>query len=85
MEYPVNEDMVKYDEQINSNNFNCFDLHNQTKKNSLYFMLQYVFQKFNFGEQLSIDNQKWVKFSMKLQSAYRDNPYHTSIHAADVI
>ena len=43
MEYPVNDDMVKYDEYINSNNFNCFNLHNSTKKNSLYFMLQYVF------------------------------------------
>ncbi len=43
-----------------------------------------MFQKFNFREQLNIDNQKWVKFSMKIQSAYRDNPYHTSIHAADV-
>lgn len=23
--------------------------------------------------------------SMKLQAAYRDNPYHTAVHAADVV
>ena len=48
-------------------------------------MLQYMYQKFHYGEQLQMDSQKYVKFSLKLQQAYRENPYHSSIHAADVV
>lgn len=33
------EDFERFDKQINSNNFNGFDLHTATKNNSLYFML----------------------------------------------
>jgi hypothetical protein len=44
LEYPITDEMLCYiDDSINSNNFNCFDLNNATKKNSLYFMLQYVY------------------------------------------
>mmetsp|Transcript_7727 Transcript_7727/g.7145 ORF Transcript_7727/g.7145 Transcript_7727/m.7145 type:complete len:86 (+) Transcript_7727:73-330(+) len=85
MQYPINEEMLKYDEQINSNNFDAFNLHSLTKKNSLYFMLQYMYQKFNFADQLNMNSQKFVKFSLRLQQAYRENPYHSSIHAADVV
>ena len=85
MQYPINDEMLRYDEQINSNNFDAFNLHSLTKKNSLYFMLQYMYQKFNFADQLNINSQKYVKFSLRLQQAYRENPYHSSIHAADVV
>jgi hypothetical protein len=51
---------------INSNNFNAFDLHNVTKRNSLYFMLQYMFQKFDIGEQLRIDPGKYQRLSLKM-------------------
>jgi cAMP-specific phosphodiesterase 4 len=57
---------------INSNNFNAFDLHNVTKKNSLYFMMQYMFQKFDIGEQVRLDSGKYQKLSLKMQGAYRD-------------
>jgi len=66
MQYPINEEMLKYDEEINSNNFNGYNLHNSTKKNSLYFMMQYMYQKFNFQDQLKIDSQKFMKFSLRL-------------------
>jgi cAMP-specific phosphodiesterase 4 len=32
-----------------------------------------------------MDSQKYVKFSLRLQNAYRENPYHSSVHAADVV
>ena len=74
---------------INSNNFNAFDLHNVTKRNSLYFMMQYMFQKFDIGEQLRIDPAKYQRLSLKMQGAYRDTIpsviYHNSIHGADVL
>ena len=52
-------EIVQFENLINSNNFNAMDLHHATKKNSLYFMLQYVYQKFEFGEQLRIDAKKY--------------------------
>lgn len=77
--------MMKFDNMINSNNFNAFELHKETKMNSLYFMLQYVSKKFNFELKLDMDPKKYMKFSQKLQTAYREVPYHTSVHAADVV
>lgn len=37
------------------------------------------------SENLKIDNHKYAVFSNKLQASYRDNLYHTAIHAADVL
>ena len=38
-EYPIPEELLKYETLINSNNFNAFELHKETKNNSMYFML----------------------------------------------
>lgn len=84
-DYPVTKEVMMFENSINSNNFNAFELHSVTKKNSLYFMLQYVYQKFSFGESLKIKANKFQFFSTKLEAAYRDNIYHTAIHAADVL
>eukprot|EP00347_Sterkiella_histriomuscorum_P006963 403350769 len=84
-DYPATKDIMHFESLINSNDFNAFELHSLTKNNSLYFMLQYMFQRFDFQEQLMIDQNKYQVFSMKLQAAYRDNPYHTAVHAADVV
>lgn len=84
-DHPVTKEILKIEQSINSNNFNAFEVHNITKKNSLYFIMQYVFQKFEFNDQLKINSHKYQTFSIKMQSSYRENPYHTSIHAADVV
>lgn len=80
---------MQFETLINSNNFNAFELHGITKKNSLYFMMQYVYQKFDFGEQLRFDPSKYQTLTLKIQASYRDNDpivtYHTSTHAADVV
>eukprot|EP00347_Sterkiella_histriomuscorum_P012408 403368693 len=84
-DYSVKE-IMDYEEQINSNNFNAFDLHRMTKQNSLYFMLQYTFQKFEMQSSLKFDPIKFQTLSLKLQATYRsENHYHTAIHAADVV
>lgn len=82
---PLKAEMLKFDSMINSNNFDAYELHRETKKNSLYFMLQYVHKKFHLGDSLNIDHQKFTKFSLKLQAAYREVFYHSSVHAADVL
>ena len=81
----MTQDIYNQEKKINSNDFNAFELHALTKKNSLYFMLQYVYKKFFFEESLKIDQAKFQNFSMKLQASYRDVIYHSSVHAADVV
>lgn len=41
-QYPISEELLKYEQNIHSNNFNAFDLQKETKGNALYFMLQYA-------------------------------------------
>ena len=52
-------------------------------------MLQYMYQKFDFGDQLKIDPKKYQKLSLKIQGSYRETDptvhYHNSIHGADVV
>ncbi|CDW84348.1 3 5-cyclic nucleotide phosphodiesterase family protein [Stylonychia lemnae] len=84
-DYPVTKDIMQFEQLINSNEFDAFELHSVTKKNSLYFMLQYMYQRFDLENQMGINASKFQVFSMKLQATYRDNPYHNPIHAADVV
>ena len=65
-EYPATKDIMHFESLINSNDFNAFELHSLTKNNSLYFMLQYMYQRFDFSEQLAIDQNKYQVLSMKL-------------------
>jgi hypothetical protein len=38
-DHPVTKDIMKFEQTINTNDFDAFELHSVTKKNSLYFML----------------------------------------------
>jgi|LauGreDrversion4_2_1035121.scaffolds.fasta_scaffold266947_3 hypothetical protein len=49
---PGSKEISLFETTINSNIFNAFELHGITKNNSLYFMLQYMFQKFEFGSKI---------------------------------
>jgi len=64
--YDLNKEMLRFEDMINSNNFNCFELHRVSKNNSLYFMLQYMYKKYNFQDELRMDSSKFQKFSLKL-------------------
>ena len=61
---------------INSNNFNAFDINQATNGNALYFMLRYMYIKYDFGENCNISEEKWTNLSRKLQVTYRDTKYH---------
>lgn len=47
-EFNLTKEIMQFEIQINSNDFDAFELHSVTKKNSLYFMMQYAYQKFDF-------------------------------------
>ena len=52
-------------------------------------MMQYMYQKYQFRDELKFDQSKFQTLSLKVQAAYRDSDpnvsYHTSTHGADVI
>ena len=50
VEFPASREIMQFEAQVNSNDFNAFELHSITKSNSLYFMMQYMNQKFDFEE-----------------------------------
>ena len=57
-DHPVTKEVVKMEQAINSNAFNGFELHAVSKNNSLYFMLQYVYQRYNFMDTLKVNSHK---------------------------
>jgi hypothetical protein len=52
----------------------------------LYFTLVYTFNRLGWqGSIPAIDEVKYKKMAFRLQNSYRNNFYHTQIHAADVV
>ena len=60
--------------------------HNVTiKGHALYYVAQALFREHKLIEKFKIEERKLHNFLTLIESGYRpDNPYHNSIHAADV-
>mmetsp|Transcript_21470 Transcript_21470/g.35503 ORF Transcript_21470/g.35503 Transcript_21470/m.35503 type:complete len:777 (+) Transcript_21470:186-2516(+) len=66
--------------------FDLAGVHNLTKTGTLSTVAFAAFQKFGLFRKLRIDENKFVCFVTAVQEAYDDkNPYHNSLHAADVV
>lgn len=66
-------------------NFDIFLLDRLTDGDSLVCVLQHLFQTYGLIELFGLDPLRFLKFTELLQDAYYSkNPYHTSVHAADV-
>jgi hypothetical protein len=63
--------------------FNIFEFEKSTMKNSLYVLMNYYFHNFNFAS-LKIPETNYMNLVYNIQKNYNDNPYHNSIHSADV-
>lgn len=54
--------------------------------NLLYFTLMYCFKKFDWKNTIQgLDENKFMNLAFGIQGSYRDNHYHSQIHAADVV
>ncbi|KAI9224409.1 hypothetical protein BC828DRAFT_373575 [Blastocladiella britannica] len=65
--------------------FNCFELAQVTNGRPLYFFAQHCFAHFDMHSMFGLDRSKVERFFISLESGYRANPYHNSIHAVDVM
>lgn len=66
-------------------NFDIFLFDRLTNGESLVCVLQHVFHKYGLTELFGLDSLRFCKFAGLVQEAYYTrNPYHVSVHAADV-
>lgn len=65
--------------------FDLFQLDKETGGHSLQFILWRALSMFGIISTFRIDCRALREFLRELEAAYRANPYHTSMHAADVV
>ncbi|CAG9316785.1 unnamed protein product [Blepharisma stoltei] len=72
--------------QIGKNwNFDTFFLKECTENKPLLITGKYCAKKYRLDEAFSIQEKIYIEFFEKLESLYKQNPYHNSTHAADVL
>ncbi|XP_054708712.1 uncharacterized protein LOC129218462 [Uloborus diversus] len=71
--------------KCNSWSFNTFNLDVSTGGRSLSYLLVHLFQEYGFVNHFKLDIVKiWHCFNLMEAAYHRHNPYHNSVHAADV-
>jgi hypothetical protein len=66
--------------------FDIFKLEKSSENKSLEIITTHLFSLYNLFHTLSLDNTKFNNFIQAIQSGYhKENPYHNSLHAADVV
>jgi len=65
--------------------FDIFELHRATCGHALAVLMMYIAEKHDFFNQLNIPVDKYINLVRKLEQGYHNNPYHNSLHAADVL
>ncbi len=70
-------------DELLSENFDIFQFHKECYHNSVVLLMTY-FYNFYRWDQLHISESKFMNLIYNIQKNYNDNPYHNSIHAADV-
>ncbi|XP_053210897.1 high affinity cAMP-specific and IBMX-insensitive 3',5'-cyclic phosphodiesterase 8A-like isoform X2 [Panonychus citri] len=65
--------------------FNIIELERLTEKRPLFFLGLSILSSFNVCSNLNCDELTLRNWLVVVESHYRDNPYHNSTHAADVM
>jgi cAMP-specific phosphodiesterase 4 len=73
-------------ENVEDWDFNMFQLAELTKGRPLFFIAYSLFNRYDLIRKFSIDETKLKRFLTIIEDGYDSkNPYHNSIHAADVL
>jgi hypothetical protein len=74
-----------FDFSVETNGINDIEILVMKKGRPLYFVGQALFRAHELIEKFNINEHKLHNFLKAVEAGYRkDNPYHNSIHAADV-
>ena len=73
-------------QNVNSWNFNVFNLHKASNQNSLKTVILSVFKLYDFPQKFKLRQNVLNRFIKAVEYGYArsNNPYHNDIHAADV-
>eukprot|EP01064_Diplonema_japonicum_P008241 TRINITY_DN15721_c0_g3_i2.p1 TRINITY_DN15721_c0_g3~~TRINITY_DN15721_c0_g3_i2.p1 ORF type:complete len:680 (+),score=167.78 TRINITY_DN15721_c0_g3_i2:1024-3063(+) len=88
---PNNRDGVDLNElmevlqKIDKWDFSVFALDTATKGSSLFHTAYALFHKYGLMDHFAIPKDVLIRFLIAVQSGYRPNSYHNSVHAADVL
>jgi hypothetical protein len=63
--------------------FDIFQFNTDCNENSIFVLMNYYYHFYNF-ENLRIPESKFMNLVFNIENNYNRNPYHNSIHAADV-
>lgn len=70
---------------IDNFNFNLFDLESLLKEKTLDVLSHYMFEKLDYFELGYFENQTFRAFTHEISTGYLKVPYHSSMHACDVL
>lgn len=72
-------------EKIEGFEFNIFDLDRLLGKKCLYYVMNFIMNKFNFIQDLLVE-KNYINFVNEIINGYdRKIPYHNDLHATDVL
>jgi 3'5'-cyclic nucleotide phosphodiesterase len=81
-----NIDIILILKQISINwNVDIISLNTRTNKSPLAALGKYCIKYYNLNESFDIAEDKISNFFLALEKNYKPNPYHNSMHAADVL
>ena len=80
---PFERNLMKNLDCLLLDSFNIFKLNNDCFENSVFLLMNYYYHFYNF-ENLKIPESKYMNLIFNIENNYNNNPYHNSIHAADV-
>ncbi|CCW69613.1 unnamed protein product [Phytomonas sp. Hart1] len=78
-------DYSVFDIQIAMTGDHCDSLSNQPHGGSLFVTLYALLCKYNFMNEFGMDEQIVLNWISVVEGGYHANPYHNSMHAADVV
>ncbi|GAX76185.1 hypothetical protein CEUSTIGMA_g3629.t1 [Chlamydomonas eustigma] len=82
---PVNDDVSTVLSGVDNWAFNMFDLDELTGHRPLSTLAFALLKKGGIVSSLKLDEPKLASFLICIEDGYRENPYHSRVHAADVL
>jgi hypothetical protein len=79
------EDIVNMFEKVDNWDFDVFTLHQLTDGKSLFTTAYTLFVKYDLLNKFNIPEDILINFLREVEAGYHPNPYHNSMHAADVL
>lgn len=84
--YNNNGALDNFNTYFTLNAFDAFKIDKAVNGNLLYFTLMYNYHQYDWKNVVpGLDSNKFMNLAYCLQGSYRNNFYHSQIHAADVV